>query len=247
MIINLWSTPRTGSNWYVQYLLKEYVKINSRTKVLSQYFNSYHFINYIKPKFGDFIYEYEPKCSYKSYYVNKFEQNISNKQVFEKRKLSSEEEKNYRLHLLNEHNFDKNPIIFYHHIGNIDDNLYTMLLNKANKNIFLYRKDFKRQVSSYALAYGLKIFKPSRLDNINNIVSVEYDVLKNLTDKIIKWHKIDKLNSEIVCYEDLDFKIYEDLPKKQNIVDPFSRLDSETQLNIIELEKYFINSLEKNT
>jgi len=243
MIVNLWTTPRTGSNWYSQYLFRKYTSENKRTQLYTQYLNQYHFINYIKPNYNDFVYEYENGCYYKYYTLDHLRQSISYKNKSEKRICSSDHEEKYRLELLVKHNHKKNPSIFYNHIAPMSDLSYNTLFDIADKNIFLYRKDIKRQISSYTLAYGTVQYKQSV--KIYENVTVEYNVIKNLVDRIIKWHKLDKTNCEIICYEDLEFDLYPDLPKQQNKIDPFTQLSSNTQENILNLLDYFNKSIKK--
>lgn len=237
MIINLWSTPRTGSNWYSQYLFKKYSFENKRTQLYTQYLNQYHFINYIKPKYNDFVYDYDRGCFYKYYMYDHLRQSISYRNKHEKRILNSDREEQYRLELLSKHNHIKNPSIFYSHIAPMSELSYKTLFDMADKNIFLYRKDIKRQLSSYALAYGTTQYKQSI--KIHENIDIDYGVMKNLVDRIIKWHELDKTNCEIVCYEDLEFNIYDNLPKQQNKIDPFIQLSSNTQQHILNLIDHF--------
>ena len=41
MIVNLWTTPRTGSNWYSKHLLAELKKQNNKAILLEQYLNQF--------------------------------------------------------------------------------------------------------------------------------------------------------------------------------------------------------------
>lgn len=246
MIVNLWSTPRTGSNWYSQYLYKKYSAIDKRTRLYSQYLNQYHFINYIKPNYHDFVYEYDKTCSYKFYTFDHLRQSISHINKSEKRIRDSVAEESYRLELLTNHNDIKNPTIFYNHIAPMSNLAYNTLFDKADKNIFLYRKDIKRQVSSYVLAYGTSQYKQTT--KIYKNINVEYNVIKNLVERIIQWHKLDKTGSEVICYEDLDFSLWEhSMPTKQNLIDPFLQLDETTQKNIIQLTDDANQQIQKMT
>jgi hypothetical protein len=171
-------------------------------------------------------------------------QSISYTNKLEKRIYDNEHEEKYRLELLSKHNHIKNPTIFYSHIDPMSELAYNTLFDMADKNIFLYRKDIKRQLSSYALAYGSAQYKQSV--KIYENISVDYNVIKNLVNRIIKWHKLDKTNCEIVCYENLEFDLYSDLPKQQNKIDPFIQLSSSTQEDILKLINYCNESIEKN-
>jgi len=246
MIVNLWSTPRTGSNWYSQYLYKSY-SANKKIQLYAQYLNQYHFINYIKPNYSDFVYAYEKNCHYKFYAFDQLRESITHTIKGEKRIRDSDSEEQYRLDLLSKHNHKKNPSIFYSHIAPMSELAYKTLFDMADRNIFLYRKDVKRQVSSYTLAYGTTQYKPNTSSTIYNDIDVDYGVIKNLIDRIIKWHALDKTNCEIVCYEDLQFNLHLDLPKQQNKIDPFSQLSKNTQDHILELLEYFNSQVGKNS
>lgn len=238
MLVNLWSTPRTGSNWYSQYLYKKYSAENKRTLLYTQYLNEYHFINYTKPNYNDFVYEYDKGCSYKSYEFDQLKEAISYVAITKQRQRNSKDEEKYRLDLLKKHNHKKNPSIFYSHVAPMSNLAYKTLYDMADKNIFLYRKDIKRQLSSYALAYGTTQYKPHKL-KVYEDVYVNYDVIKNLVDRIIYWYNLDKTNCEIVCFENLEFGIDSSLPKQQNKIDPFTQLSLETQKHIESLLEYF--------
>lgn len=243
MIVNLWSTPRTGSNWYSQYLLKEYKNTNNRTILYQQYLNSFHFYNYYKPNYSDFVYDYQPTCYYKHYYFDYLRKAIVETPKYEPRKFNISEEENYRLKLLNKHDHKKNPSIFYSHVAPMSKISYEYLFYKADKNIFLYRKDFKRQLSSYALAYGTTQYKPKINQTIYENINVNYEVLKNLTDRVLLWHTLDKKGCEVISYEELNFQEDKNLPVQQNKTDPFIQLDNETQDSIYKLTEYLKSNL----
>lgn len=245
MIINLWSTPRTGSNWYAQYLLKKYSAENVKTKLFAQYLNQFHFVNYMKLDYPDFVYDYDTKCSYKLYMFDHLRQSISHVFKSQKRFRDAKAEETYRLELLSKHDHIKNPSIFYSHIAPMSNLSYKTLFDMAERNIFLYRKDIKRQVASYTLAYGTGQYKPSLLDKVYENITVDPFVIKNLVNRIIKWHELDKTNCEVLCYEDLNFSEDDSLPKQQNKVDPFDQLSIETQDVILKYIDYFNNQVEK--
>ena len=238
MLINLWSTPRTGSNWYSQYLYKKYISENQRTILYNQFLNYYHLINYTKPNYNDFVYEYDRGCSFKSYEFDYLREAITYTHIQKQRQRNSHDEEKYRLELLTKHNHKKNPSIFYSHVAPMSNLAYSTLFEMADKNIFLYRKDIKRQVSSYALAYGTTQYKPNKAQ-VYEDVNVDYGVIKNLVDRIILWYQLDKTNCEVVCFENLEFGFDSTLPKQQNKLDPFNQLSVDTQKHILNLLDYF--------
>ncbi len=236
MIINLWSTPRTGSNWYAKYLTKKHPGF----LLVSQFLNDYHLYNYMKAGYNDFLYRYEKGCAYKYYFYDKLKQTIQSKIVSKERNLNKAQEEEYRLDLLDKHNPNKNPIIFYNHVMPMSENSYKKLYDIADKNIFLYRKNIVAQLSSYALSYGTSQWKPNPNKIVYENIQVENNILDNLYDRIIYWHTLKKENCEIVAYEDLDFDVYLDnMPKKQNTVPSFDQLHKTTQDYILLLESKF--------
>lgn len=243
MIVNLWSTPRTGSNWYSQYLYQEYKSTDRRTKLYTQFLNKFHFINYNKPRHGDFVYTFESNCNYLYYYYDPITKSISSRYKQETRTLDTIQEEIYRLGLLEKHDHNKNPSIFYSHVEPMSEKSYKKLYDMADENVFIYRKNIRNQLSSYALGFSTKQFKVSK--KIYENLHVEVDILKNLADRIIKWYSLDKTGAKIVCYEDLDFASKGNMPKKQNHVDPFIQLDNETQQNILVLEDYCNSIIQK--
>jgi hypothetical protein len=244
MIINLWSTPRTGSNWYASYLYNDSKKINSKTLLFSQYLNYFHFINYIKPTYTDWIYTYEKNCFYPNYSFNWVSRSIKLTYNYGKRTKTPEEEEEYRIELLEKHDHEKVPLILSNHILPMSDRAYNYLFQKANKNIFIYRENIKDQLSSYALAYTTQIWKPKKdLKTLENI-STDKGVLKNLYDRIVYWHNLNKINCEVIKYEEINFTDNSQIKiEKQNKIDPFIQLDTETQNYILELCEDFKNRL----
>jgi len=235
MIINLWSTPRTGSNWYAEYLSSQQKKLHNRVSILHQYLNYFHFINYIKPGYGDWVYEYKKGYSYPGYRYNFLTKAIEPKINNSERDRNPKEEEQYRIDLLERHDHLKTHLILHNHILPMSDKSYNYLFNKADKNIFLYRENHIDQLSSYALAYGTNTYKKSENYALHKDVYVDKQVLENLSERIIYWHNIDKKKCDVVKYEDLDFCYETDrMPKKQNIISSYSQLDERTK-NVIML------------
>lgn len=172
-------------------------------------------------------------------------QSIAHTVKSEKRFRDAKSEETYRLELLSKHNHIKNPSIFYSHIDPMSDLSYKTLFDMAERNIFLYRKDVKRQISSYTLAYGTGQYKSTSLGKVYENITVDTGVIKNLVDRIIKWHHLDKSNCEVVCYEDLNFAEYDNLPRQQNKIDPFEQLSKETQDVILKYIDYFNSQVGK--
>ncbi|NDB83708.1 MAG: hypothetical protein EB127_13435 [Alphaproteobacteria bacterium] len=243
MIINLWSTPRTGSNWYTSYLYNQYnrsIRYHNSILVLNQFFNTFHLKSYMIENYSDFIYEYQKDASYNHYYLD-VNKRISIKNIYKQRNLDLEHEEDYRLSLLDFKNLDHKCFIFHSHVMPMSKKSYNFLRDNATKNIFLYRENIINQLSSYAIGFHTKNFhKPN---NQLSDIDVEEDVLKNLADRIIYWHKLDKNDCEIVKYEDLPFDKVKNLPSKQNSYDTFSALSDTTKQTVIKLDTYIRNSI----
>lgn len=242
MIINLWSTPRTGSNWYTSYLQNKYsksVRYYNRIIVFNQFFNTFHLQSYMLENYGDFIYDYEGKACYNHYFISN--NKICSKTIYSPRTLSIDQEESYRLNLLDFNNLDYKCFIFHNHVKPMSDKAYLFLKTKASRNIFLYRENLIDQLSSYAIGYYTKNFHQSNLKPYN--VYIDEPTLKNLADRIIYWHKLDKTDSEIIKYEDLPFSESINLPKKQNNFDTFSVLRDDTKNTVIHLDNYIRNSI----
>jgi hypothetical protein len=237
MIVNLWSTPRSGSNWYASYLVNEYQKQNKRTIKHKHYLNYYHLKNYYGGG-GDWVYEYKSGYSHPHYYYDHLFQGIKKTNIYKERTRNIEEEESYRIELFEKHNHIKNPLILHSHFAPMSKKAYDYLYNKADRNIFLYREDFVAQMSSYALAYGTNIWKPVQNYVVYQNVDADEGVLKHLFERIALWHQIDKSGGEIVKYEDFDFNYSGDsMPTKQNKVSSFQQLSKKTQDVILTFEK----------
>lgn len=232
MIINIWSTPRTGSNWYAAFVAEKY-----KTKVrINQILNYYHLINYYGN--SDWIYEYYSGLYYPEYIYDTLKESIKQIKIQGKRIRNSIEEEKYRIELLEKHNHITNPILFSNHVSPMSKSAYEYLFNKADKNIFLYRENFIDQMSSYALGYATTQWK-STSNNIYADIDTDKEVLFNFYERILHWHSLDKTNCEIVKYEDLEFDKHENMPTKQNKIKAFDQLSNITQSFILELEKEF--------
>lgn len=240
MIVNIWSTPRTGSNWYSSYILNELKKQNQKTFVIHQYLNHFHLISYYKSGYGDWLYEYRNGLCYNTYDFNYLKQSIEGRSYCKQRERDESDEEEYRIQLFEKHNHIKHPIIFHNHVAPMSSKAYNYLFKKADKNLFLYRENFINQMSSYALAYATTIWKPIKPYKTFSDIQVGREVLNNLYDRIKYWHRLDKTNCEIVKYEDLNFAQTEySLPIKQNLTSSFDQLSKETQDIITELNDKF--------
>ena len=239
MIINIWSTPRTGSTWFTLSKVKE-LEQNHKVTYFTQYLNYVRLINYIHPNHKDFVYSYVPGCRYIDFQYDHLRKNIVEVIKTEKRKRSHVEEEDYRIALLER--LDKNRcLVFHHHIQPMSEKAYNYLINKSDTNYYIYRENFIEQLSSYALSYALQKFHGVN-NRISNNVEVDYKTLEYLTERVISWHKLDKSNGIIIKYEDINFGSDKSLPKKQN-KNAFEQLSESTQKSILFLNDYLTKSI----
>lgn len=236
MIVNLWSTPRTGSNWYCAYLEKEYFdKYSKKLTRLNNCLNQFHLTGYINlESAGDFEYQYQDGFSYTDYYYDHLAKSIKSKRVYKERYRNISDQETHIIELLKKHDKSKNPLLIHSHVKTTSQRAFDFLYNLADKNVFIHRKNHIDQLSSYALAFHMKNFH-SRKPMLSD-VEIDPELLTNLTERIIHWYDIPKKGCEVVCYEDLDFDRY-DLLKKQTTGNTFDQLSTVTQKLIIECDK----------
>jgi len=235
LIINLWSTPRTGSVWYSYHLQKQL----SPCILLSEPFNRYHMNLYHRIE-NDTIknyHEYIPGSFYKNYIWE--DQKILTKRTFQPRTRNAEEEETYIISLLEKIDDHSNYII-HSHVSPMCPTVLDKLM-AIGKNIFIYRKDKLAQLASYAIAYETKEFvRFTKKEGIEKKVRIQdLEPIKNLIKRIKVWESLPKEN--IIAYEDIKFYEQNGMPIKQNI-DYSKILDNESiyQIKII-LEKEYYN------
>lgn len=243
MLTVLWSTPRTGSTWYSEYLYDKLLATNRHTIFLRQFLNDFHMRGYGKNKLPDLLYQYEYGARYDEFYIEPLGKKIQSKLIFDKRWRTVQQEEDYRIGLLEKHNFKKYPILLHQHVSPMTVKAYSYLRTKAERNIFLYRRNFIDQMSSYALAMHTSIFRkrgPNHVIPVLQDVTVDRQLLRNLSDRIKEFYLYDKTGCEVVYYEDINFSEKKNT-EKQNKVNPFDQLSYQTKLDILELNEDFEN------
>jgi len=211
MIINVWSTPRTGSVWYSYWLQTQY----TGSVVLNELFNKNNTdLYYYKSSSGiENHHSYFDGCFYKDYYIQ--DEILSIRDVFEKRSRSPRDEEAYLIDMLDNYN-DKRIIIMHNHVDPIDESIRKHLSDTAYRNIYLYRKDKRAQLSSYAIALSTKqfvAFKPSQIST-GIVPDIDAISLVRLIDRIKIWDSLEK--EESIAYEDITFIEIPGLPIRQN-------------------------------
>jgi hypothetical protein len=241
MFTVLWSTPRTGSSWYSSYLYDELCAERKTTIFLRQYLNEFNMRSYWKSGDPDLLYNFEANAKYQEYFLEPLGKKITSKSIQEPRWRTLKQEELHRIDLLEKHNLKKYPIFVYQHISPMSVEAFSYLRNRATRNIFLYRENFIDQLSSYALAMHTKIFRKQGAGHnvpVLKDVTVDRQVLLNLTERIKHFHEIDKTGCELISYESIDFTKRKNT-EKLNKVRPFDQLSSQTKLDILELKEEF--------
>jgi len=243
MLINLWSTPRTGSNWYARKLVKDHENI-TRAYSISELFNKNIYTYYYKDEGGKiyFLKDYGPGCFYNEYSLDTNDGLIETR-VYEERTRSPIDEEMHRISLVRKVN-KGHVMILSNHVSPINEDIYKELCKLADRNIYLHRKSIKDQLSSYGISFATKQFISFTEDYvpIKNI-NVDKRVLDNIAYRILVWHTLDKSKGEIIDYDSINFDQYvsDDMPKLQNKESAFEALDDETRNHILQLEEY-VNS-----
>lgn len=214
MIINVWSTPRTGSVWYSKNLADIL-----KSRVVSEMFNPY-LMDLYRENVDGLIknhHRYVPGTYYEEYTVQDGILTVSSL-VDKIRQRAPNEEMQYRSRLIQDLS-NKNKLVFHNHVHPIDQDIMEKLISIAEKNIWIYRKDKRAQLASYAWAFTTGVFadfsgveKKHRGEKLVDTLPTQQ--LKNLVDRIKIWEKIDKPGN-IVAYEDINFFNGPGLPVKQ--------------------------------
>lgn len=229
MIINLWSTPRTGSVWYSNHIAAGY----PNSLLITEMFNRYH-MNMYHVRDSDGVirnyHEYVPEGYYKEY-THDADKNIIRHSVYAARTRNVQEEEEYCWDLLKNHNTHQ-VLVLHNHIDPINPEIRHWLFDTADQNIWIGRRDRKRQLASYAVAMSTKqfaAFKPQLIDN-DIVADCDLGPLKNLVRRIQVWDRFEKAN--VIYFEDIEFYEREGFPYDQN-QDPWLRISPRMQ-NIIQ-------------
>jgi len=243
MLINLWSTPRTGSIWYSKYLAKQY----ENSIWLSEFFNT-HDMN-LYSYFDKFrqhksTTEYSFGCWYRDYFIK--DGIISYRLSYNPRRRAIHEEEVYRRSLIDQCNLKQN-IILHNHVRPMDDNIRKHLVSIADKNIYITRNNKREQLYSFAIALSTKEWVKYTNGNQQEIQidNVDLSQVNQLLDHIKFWDSIDKNNADIIAYEDINFVSIDGMPMKQN-TNHISKLNisivEEINRLVDEYEKYNVHA-----
>lgn len=218
MLINLWTNPRTGSNWYCKKLALDYSK-NIESYSISEMFNSNLYNIYLTENDGTikFTKEYSKDSFYTEFALQ--DGKIIETHVNSERFRTVEEEESYRYSLLDYIDTEKFNVIFSNHASPISIKSFNKLKALSSENYFLSRINLQKLMESYAIAYTTKKYiQYGHSKDITLEIDIDERVYKNLAFRIKCWENLNKENGIIVYYEDIDFSEYSNLqhmPSKQ--------------------------------
>ena len=218
MLINIWSTPRTGSIHHSYVLRDEF-----NAQLINEFFNRYHmsiyFTNYNGVKLNHT--EYVPGSFYSEYFVDSGK--LSYRKIYGERRRTIDKEENYRLKLFDLIDINSQNLVMHNHVAPINKEVYNRLIGMTSKNVYVYRKDKRAQLASYAVAFSSKQFV---------LFKSEYK------------HK--SMVSDEIAYEDMEFKPSPNYPIKQ--VNNYKELLSDNMINIVNdlVVKYEAEGINEN-
>lgn len=226
MLINVWSTPRTGSIHY-SHILRDQYKASFINELFNRYYMSIYFTDHngIQLNHNDYI----DGSFYNDYHIENGV--LLSNRIYGPRTRSVVEEEKYRIELITNIDFEYHNIVMHNHVAPINTEVYDYLLSRSTKNVFLYRKDKRAQLASYAIAFSTKqfiLFNPE-YKHKGLIADIDRVHLDNLIKRIEIYDQLTK--AEEIAYEDIDFSKGAQYPIKQ--VDNYKLLLSERMLNIV--------------
>ena len=211
MIINLWSTPRTGSVWYSGYLQSQYPDSTLLTEMFNQYhMDIYHHTMHNGRRIN--AHSYATGFCYDDYFITNG--TIATRKVFAERTRSVEEEEAYRIDLFNQVDTTK-TLVLHNHVAPINKQVRQRLMDIADKNVYIYRRDKRAQLASYAIAFSTKQFVQFfDREETGQVADIDRVHLENLVSRIKIWDQLPK--QDAIAYEDIEFFNKDNWPKKQN-------------------------------
>lgn len=237
MIINLWSTPRTGSVWYAHHLQSQY----PQSFLASEIFNIRHFNLYYNVLPNGKIESHHQYVEGSYYHEFSLDSQgfLTKVNVYAARQRTAVDEQQHRFSCVKNHS-PQQTIIVSNHVDPIHPEIKSWLITQAEKNIWIERRDKRAQLASYAVASSTKQFVQFQtVPQDNHIVpDCNLGLLADLIKRIQIWDQHDK--THVVAFEDIDFHDRPGFPKDQN-TDAWSRLSIRVQEEITVL----VDSYEK--
>lgn len=243
MLINVFSTQRTGSTWWAYYQLTQLRKKIPQTTLLNEVFNQLEYFTlrpndeYVGPHseyfFGCFWRAPNEECS-------KIVRNFS--------EMSKEENVNRFDRWIKYIRLSEYPIVCHTHLSPIVDEKYLSQLNDmGDKNYVVYRENILDQLASMAIATYTGLWKTY----LPNTVGSKYDysiISGQVLNSVVWLHALISTaptmisthikNAEVISYESMPFdQTLYGMPRKQN-QSSFSRLCEQDQQIIIKIKEH---------
>lgn len=234
MIINIWSTPRTGSVWLMHHLKAQYNR--PHTLLIAAPFEPWQNSTYriVLPDGRDkFIPHYQSGAFFQDFYFDG--QGILRSRLnYCQRVRTPGQEAEHNLKLLKKVKSDQ-IVIVNNHVP-IEKNYFDRMLTLASRNIWIDRKNKKDQLASWAISMHSGTF--TYFDR-SHVFSDQVDIfdkklLVDLVKRIKVWEKCDKTGHEVLSFEDLELYSGPGFPVDGN-TNSWSRLGQQIKDDIMDL------------
>jgi hypothetical protein len=238
-IINIWSTPRTGSTWYGKYL----EAITPGSTRINELFNNLGTTQYFyKTEAGDYLWReiYNPGCYYDTLRLNNGR--LVMQPIYEKKpEIGIIAEGEYYLDLIRQRDYNR-TVVIHNHVAPMPVSIRDQLMEVATENIFLYRRDKRLQLASMAITVATR--KCNSLiklqDACTPVPDIDPMILRALITRIKIWDDIPKNNA--IAYEDIQFVDVPGVPLPQQMNDNhFGRLSKNMKIIIDKLVEEYEN------
>lgn len=233
MIINIWSTPRTGSVWLMHHLKSQYAMPN--TRLIAAPFEPWQNSTYrfILPDGRDqFIPQYRDGAFWQEFYL---EHGIlcSRLNHFQ-RTRTPKEEADYNLELFLKIRPDQ-LVILNSHVP-IETVYFNPMVEMASRNIWIDRKNKRDQLASYAISMSCGTFTYFDRSHVfrDSVETCDRKLLVDIMDRIRYWDDFSKTGHEVVSFEDLQFYNGPGFPVDGN-ENSWARLGSTIKQDILDL------------
>ena len=214
MIINLWSTPRTGSTWYTKFLRTQY----PGSLVINEIFTTYPTPLYFFPEEnGNLRLEREYKIG--CFFDRLEEENGRLKvvSIFGPNSIPLLEGVDRSLELIRNRDPDQ-LLIMHNHVAPIPEHARVQLTAMADKNIYIHRLDKRLQLASLAIALSTRRFNAYNEAGLSTgpVADIGRGPLVYLMERIKFWDSIPN-KEEVIAYENIKFfDLVQNSPKKLN-------------------------------
>lgn len=214
MLINIWSTPRTGSVWYAHYIRST---IGDATVLREPFntlrYNTYHRVNDDGSISSDLRWSRGAHVDH----LCAVDGIVKEHQLYSNRVVDIDKETERRLGIIKERDRSQ-TLIMQNHIDSTSSNVVEYCIANG-RNIWIYRKDRRAQLASFAIAIATKKFTSygGRNQHVIDLTDTIDRHLTRLIERIAIWDRYDKSGGELVAFEDIKFFERDGFPRDQNI------------------------------